>query len=282
MGNIERPKWYRFEFREDPQKHMVLLDANVLSSRDLFNEFSRQLSRRAQVKAFVFVHGYNVSFEDAALRTAQMAFDLNFSGLPVFYSWPSHGKLETYTYDETNVEWAEANLRSFFRTLAAESGAQEIYVIAHSMGARAATRALLALLKEQPSLAKTYRELILAAPDIDADVFRRDIVPGFAALAHPVTMYASSNDKALRVSKGIHARVPRAGDSGHLVVVERGLETIDATAIDTDFLGHSYYADTRVLLTDISLLLEQRMRAQKRPGLQTIKRDPVPYWQFRK
>jgi esterase/lipase superfamily enzyme len=40
---------------------------------------------------FYNVHGYNVSFDDAALRTAQLAYDLTFDCPAAFFSWPSKG-----------------------------------------------------------------------------------------------------------------------------------------------------------------------------------------------
>ena len=265
MGQLERPKWHRLEFREDPEKHIVLLAADTMSQREYFDLFKKQLLDRSENKAFIFVHGYNVSFEDAALRTGQIAFDLDFKGLPVFYSWPSQGNPAKYTVDEANVEWTEANLQLFFEQFATDSNADEIFVIAHSMGSRAATRALLALLKAQPRLAGKYKEIVLAAPDIDADVFKRSIVPGFTALSHPVTLYASSEDKALMASKGVHGS-PRAGNSGPLIVLAPGLETVDATTVDTNFLGHSYFVESRVLLTDMSLLLEERTPVSRDPA----------------
>ena len=59
-----------------------------------------QMQRAARDDAFLFIHGYNVTFEGAARRTAQMAYDLGFNGAAVFYSWPSQGTPTAYTIDE--------------------------------------------------------------------------------------------------------------------------------------------------------------------------------------
>lgn len=78
-------------------------------------------------RAFIFVHGYNVTFEDAAKRTAQISYDLAFDGAPIFYSWPSQ-RLPTplgYT-DEQNSEWSQANLRSFLSDFFTQSDAQDV------------------------------------------------------------------------------------------------------------------------------------------------------------
>jgi esterase/lipase superfamily enzyme len=61
--------------------------------------FAARVNKSGKKSAFIFVHGYNVTFEDAARRTAQMSYDLSFDGAPVFYSWPSQGSLGDYLKD---------------------------------------------------------------------------------------------------------------------------------------------------------------------------------------
>ena len=68
------------------------------------------------------------------------------------------------------------------------------------MGNRGLTRALQTLVLERPDLRGRFREIILAAPDVDAEVFRRDLVPALRQAGQRVTLYASSNDLALKAS----------------------------------------------------------------------------------
>ena len=112
------------------------------------------------------------------------------------------------------------------------------------MGNRALTRALGSLLAEDLSVRPRLKEVILTAPDIDADVFRRDIAPALVASGRPITLYASSKDLALVASKKVHGYA-RAGDAGPGLVVLPGIETIDASTVDTSLLAHSYFAETR-------------------------------------
>jgi esterase/lipase superfamily enzyme len=231
--------------------------------------------------AFLFVHGYNVTFEDAARRTAQISYDLAFEGAPIFYSWPSQGNTSAYTVDEQNIEWAQANLRGFLEDFFTRSDAQNVYLIAHSMGNRALTRAVASLLTDKPSLRGRLKEVILTAPDIDADVFKRDIAPALIATGRPVTLYASSKDLALIASKKVHG-YSRAGESGSELVVLSGIETIDATNIDTSLLGHSYYAENRSVLSDMFYLIRNGQRADQRFGLHGIDTKAGRYWEFNK
>lgn len=89
VGVVERPVWWRFEFRPDPNKHIVLHSISPSTTSAFLAELNGRLDRSQTRMAFVFVHGFNVSFEDAALRTAQLAYDLDFDGAPLMYSWPS-------------------------------------------------------------------------------------------------------------------------------------------------------------------------------------------------
>jgi esterase/lipase superfamily enzyme len=281
MGELESPSIWKLEFREDPAKHLVLLSVLVQPKDKYFTDLAARVRASAQASTFLFVHGYNVTFEDASRRTAQISYDLGFDGAPVFYSWPSQGTRLGYTVDEQNIEWAQANLKGFLEDFFGRSDAQSVYLIAHSMGNRALTRAVASLLAEKPSLGQRLKEVILTAPDIDADVFKRDIAPALTKSGRPITLYASSEDLALVASKKVHG-YPRAGDSGQGLVVVPGIETIDATGTDTSLLGHSYFAETRSVLSDIFYLVRNGQRAEQRFGLQRVDTQAGKYWVFKR
>lgn len=97
MGELESPSFLKFEFREDPEKHIVLLSAKTFSLEQFVSAVEERVDRSEKKSAFVFVHGYNTSFEDASRRTAQIAYDLGFDGAPIFYSWPSRDNEAAYT-----------------------------------------------------------------------------------------------------------------------------------------------------------------------------------------
>ena len=281
MGMLESPSILRLEFKETPTKHVVVLRTAERPRDAYFAELAAQVRQSPRRSAFLFVHGYNVSFANAARRTAQMAYDLGFEGAPVFYSWPSQGKTEAYTVDEQNVEWAQPNLRAFLEDFFQRSEAENIYLIAHSMGNRALSRALVSFLESNPRARSRLKEIILTAPDIDAEVFKRDIVPALTSARSRVTLYASSKDLALLASKKVHG-YPRAGDAGAQLVLAPGLETVDASEVDTSLLGHSYFAETRTLLGDIYTLIKEDKPAGQRYGLKAVESPRGKYWAFKK
>ncbi len=72
---------------------------------------------------------------------------------------------------------------------------------------------------------------------------------------------------------------PRVGDSADGVPIFEGIETIDATSIDSSLIGHSYYGSNVTVLTDLGNVLMNRP-ASSREYLQTILSTPQPYWTF--
>ena len=102
-GIIERPpSIFTIDLRnEDPTKDVVI--AQLSSSGSDYDAWVGDVKRTGKQEAFIFVHGYDTTFEIAARRAGQLAFDLeldrDFGGLPMLYSWPSRGTPEGYLLD---------------------------------------------------------------------------------------------------------------------------------------------------------------------------------------
>ena len=281
-GQVERPSLLRFEVREDQKKHIVLTQAVELSAGDFYRRMEDTLVQSPDRDLLVFIHGYNVDFQSAITRTAQIAVDLPFEGVPVCYSWPSQGTLFGYTVDETNAAWTQTHLKQFLTELVQQGGANAINVIAHSMGNRPTSGAIVDMFQEGIGTNKDGKfldRIVLAAPDVDADRFRRDLAPGLSDAAQLVTLYASSDDQALVASKKVHGH-PRAGESGENMVVVSGIETIDVSGIDLSLLGHSYYGDNASMLQDLYDLVRVRLPAIRRKALRPKSFGELTYWKL--
>ncbi len=275
MGKLETPSLLRLEFRPNPDKHIVLNKTTILPAEGFLQQIRASVDKSARKEAFVFIHGYNVSFEDAARRTGQIAFDLNFIGAPIFYSWPSNSRVADYIKDETNITWSFPHFEAFLQMLSRHSGAERIHVIAHSMGNRAVCEALKNISRDASTRFK-LNHLVLAAPDIDADTFT-ELADTLIKLSDRVTLYESSQDKAIQASKRIHGH-SRAGEP---LLVLPGLDTIDASGVDTNFLGHSYFSDNWPLLSDIHSTISGDVAPSGRFGLTEIKHTAGQYYVFR-
>lgn len=280
VGGIESPSIFKLEFRENPEKHIVVLNLSKMRQAHFFESVGMMGKQSPEQNAFVFIHGYCVTFIEAVRRTAQLAFDLSFRGLPICYSWPSKGKYSGYMADEASVEWTVPHLLQFLKGIADLDGIKTIHLIAHSMGNRALVNCLDRIAQLDQGGAKPiarFQQTILAAPDIDAGVFRQ-LAQRFTDVADRTTLYASSGDLALQMSQQFH-RYPRAGESGPGIVVVPGIDTVDVSTVPAGFLGHSYYGGSRSVLTDVYELLKSGS-PPPRFGLKQSSSDLGPYWIF--
>jgi esterase/lipase superfamily enzyme len=262
-GMLEEPSLLTFTFQEDPAKHVVLLDVKLTPKEQWYADLKAAIAEGGLNQAFVFIHGYNVTFEDASRRTAQIKYDLGFSGPALLFSWPSHGKTSHYLADEANAEWSAPQLAELLVELRRRTGAATIHLIAHSLGNRVLSRAMERIdldpaIKPKP----VFSQVILAAPDMDADVFREQLAPRMLRLARGITLYGSTDDRAILASKKAH-QIARAGEGGVNLPIVKGIDSIDVTGMDTSFLAHSYIGDVSVLGDVAQIFCEGRTSAQR-------------------
>jgi esterase/lipase superfamily enzyme len=279
-GELPLPSLWQLELSADPNKHFILKTVAPLSADAFRSELGSTLAGATDKSILLFVHGFNVTFSDAALRTAQLAHDLAFPGPAMFFSWPSAGRTRSYFRDEEVAQLSEPAFDQVLDDLA-RWGATNVYLIAHSMGTRIVTNAL----RERAlrnAAGPAISELLLAAPDINEEIFRERIVPGLTSLQQTRrTIYASANDVALKASKTAH-EFRRVGDTEGGVLTFAGYDMIDASAAApiVRAYGHSYVMDSSRVLDDIAEILIRRRPVAER-GLDRRTVPPNTYWLMR-
>lgn len=281
IGRNEQPSMFRFEWSENERKHIALRGTRPLDSADFLMQLNAAIAQSPNRKLMIFVHGYNVGFPEAARGLAQFSTDLKFDGPVLLFSWPSQNTLMGYAVDATNADWSQTHLTSVLADVLDRTDAEEIYLVAHSMGSPALSRAYITITGERPLDVYKIKQMILVAPDMDADTFRHEIAPRLARSYLPVTLYASSGDRALLASKTFNGH-PRAGDSGRGLVVVPGVETVDATDASRGLLGHAYFMEDRRIMEDIYAILTTGQPSDNRFGLEAVDTPEGRYWTFRR
>jgi esterase/lipase superfamily enzyme len=272
LGRLERPPWLlELVWDGSPKYHIKLLRTTMSDEAKFLQDI--RASSGPKPGALIFVPGYLTTFAAAVRRAAQLANDLAFSGAAIAYSWPSEGRVASYARDENNAEWTVPHFQCLLASLR-RVGIETVHIIAHSMGARVAVNAVAGMPAHLRPCARTF---ILAAPDIDRAIFIR-LVDAMKASAEQITLYASSRDQALRVSKGIHG-YERAGDAANLLVID-GIISIDASNVDTDLFGHGYFSNARSVVTDIYDAI--RGNGPPRAQLRPLGAPPAQYWEIAK
>jgi esterase/lipase superfamily enzyme len=279
-GQVERPfclclfgiTLYRES--ENKQKYFTLKSTTWLSQDDFINE----INNNNEHEALVFVHGFNTSLEDGLFRLGQIVFDSHFSGIPILYSWPSKGGVASYLYDAESAQFSLTGFRELIKLLQDDTNISTIHIIAHSMG----NRIVLAALESGVIQQKSLGQLVLAAPDVDREVFKieEQNIKGFRG----ITLYASAKDWALKLSEELARDFARAGDvpaPPDSPIVLANMDTIDASLLGDDLLGlnHDTFAASAALCDIGRLLSTGKPPDVRTPPIQPVA-GPPRYWRY--
>ncbi len=277
FGSVGSAWWRRWLTWSDDRLRIV---ERAEIARDAFwKSIQSELSQGApdEHQALVYLHGYNVAFDEAAIRAAQIGFDLKVPGTMAFFSWPSRGSLDGYAADAASIEASEAAITDFLVRFATDSGAARLHVIAHSMGNRGLLRAIQRITAQAASTSGIrFGQVFLAAPDLDIDLFR-NLAVLYPKVSDRTTLYISANDRALQAS-GLVYQADRVGSASSVTVIP-GIDTVEVTGLDLSLLGHSYFAQAHGVLYDMYELLRHNASPSSRLRL-VEKRNPegLAYW----
>jgi esterase/lipase superfamily enzyme len=272
LGKIELPfriGWLGIELPTRESDHFVVKRLAELDRND-FQTLVRDAGRK---DIFVFVHGFRTEFKDAVLHFAQIAFDLQCrNAVPILFSWPSRGQLAEYVYDHESSTGSRRFFLEFLNTLRiamSDGQAARIHVLAHSMGNQLVLEALAGDTSQTNII-----EMMMAAPDVNRNRFK-EIAPKVRAMVKGMTVYASSVDRALALSKQVAGGIPRAGDTdGEGPVQVENVDVIDVSALGGELLGvnHALFGEKASIINDLQRLITtgQRPPDERLPEIQRV------------
>lgn len=244
----------------------VVRDAAYLDSeRDFVKALNAQLAVRppGRRKVLVFIHGYNTMFAEGLYRFTQIVDDADAPAVPVLFTWASRGHLTDYVYDSNSATAARDELEHTLRLVFA-SNADEINILAHSMGNWVTVEALrqIKISANKPPVRK-LGAIILAAPDIDIDVFKAQM-RRFGKPRKPFFIIVSHDDKALRFSDFIAGGKQRLGAySNDAELTELGAVVIDMTDVKADDpSNHAKFAQLAEIAPQMRQVLARGVTAQ--------------------
>ncbi len=248
VGQIERPRFRKA--KPKPDKHILVADGAPYENEAQFRaEFAESVRSKANKDVAIFVHGYNTLYAESLFVSARMVHDTDFDGTMLLFSWPSRGKVLEYVYDRDSMFISRDALARTIQ-LAAESGAEQIYLVAHSMGCMLTMETLRqAKLSGDATFGGKLEHVMLASPDISIDVFKSQIrvLDG----EPDISVLVSRDDKALAASQRLAGNVQRVGNfaEDHQQLASLGVVVIDLTELEGDALGHSKFAQVPELFT---------------------------------
>jgi len=164
----------------------------------------------------VVVHGFRERYPSALRKTAFLGHVLDINAPVLVFDWPGDqgSSLSGYRRARAVSQASGAELAQLLELVIRDVQPDKLWLIANSMGGQVVADAFHVLYREA-DLADVQTEIedvVLTAPDVSEEEFNRQFKKEIAALTRNLTVYVSSNDRALLVSRIIN-RGPRRGES---------------------------------------------------------------------
>ncbi len=242
-GEVELPQ----SGAGNPQTDFVVRDGGYIENEKAFvAQLNRRLAQkpRGQRSIIIFIHGYNTLFAEGLYRFAQVVHDSKSTAVPVHFSWASRGQLSDYVYDNNSATAARDRLERLFR-LALASNAEKVNVLAHSMGNWVTVEAMRQMkIKGGVPHPEKIGTIMLAAPDIDIDVFKSQM-RAIGDPKKPFFVILSRDDRALALSRYLAGDKSRVGDTPDTQeLTALGAVVIDLTDVKgQDSMNHDKFAE---------------------------------------
>lgn len=286
-----------------------ILDTSVspFTSKELRNNISKtakerflvelrsQLDQTSSKDVVVFVHGYNVNFENPLLMTAQLWHYLGYRGSFISYGWPATNKGTAYFKDLDTASFSARSFRIFLDFLAEQEEIEQIHILGYSAGTRLVTQTLYQKALQMSDIPAKDAQLktklgtvILSNSDMDRGLFGSYLMDGQLNIMNRMELYSSSKDMVLLGSSTLHL-APRMGQTMEEKDVDPSIrkyfslntkikliDVSDAQQITTNG-GHFYFLESPWVSSDVLLSLFTGLEPEKR-GL--VPHSNLPMWVF--
>ena len=247
-----------------------------------------RLAAAANKDIYIYVHGYKVDYENPVLVAAELWNFLGNDGAFIAYSWPSTRATLAYWSDLDDALNSARGLRMLITFLSEQRDVENIHVIGYSAGTRLVSRTLADLgmygrFMGEDEIRRRVRlgHVILVGSDIDRGILGGYVLDGALRVPRALTLYQSSADSALNLSKLVFRR-ERAGEA---LIGEMGTEQASRFLRDHPRLrvidvsnaegavsgsGHGYLRDSPWVSSDVILTLRYDLAPEERG----LVRDP--------
>jgi esterase/lipase superfamily enzyme len=276
VGELGSPLWKRLLNRRDDR---LRIDQIISLNQELFWQLISDTASKMAKKhtPTMFIHGYNTSFKDAVVRSAQLGYDLGLGQGIGLFSWPSKASFGSYAADAATAEASRYVLADFIEEFVNKTPEKKVNLIAHSMGCRCLVGALEVLSNRRVSVLRRIEQVILAAADVDTKIMplqSKHII----GRCKRVTSYVSDRDKALLIS-GWLRKHPRVGFSPPTFVLQ-GMDTILVNSRDLGDFSHGYFAKSRDVIKDIFDVLKKNAGPEDRLSLVSVTEGESKFWRM--
>ncbi|KFG66587.1 alpha/beta hydrolase [Microvirga sp. BSC39] len=270
VGEPLRKPWFSSERSAD----MIFAEARLIPPSDsLLSSGSWSIAkvdnveRSSAAQAFaqaafgrdllLYIHGYKESFETAATSTIDLSEGIKFAGVTGLFTWPSAASTFSYVADRESAMWSRDSLEDLLAAIAKTPSGGRIHIVAHSMGTLLTLETLRMLRASGgESAMERIGAVVLAAPDIDIDLFARGL-ERLGPDAKKITVISSTNDRALAVSSRLAGGIVRAGAADRERLEALGVRVADASEFGGGIINHDLFLSNKEVQQVVKRAIER-------------------------
>lgn len=205
----------------------------------------------------LYIHGYRESFETAAASTIDLSEGIKFPGATGLFTWPSAASTLSYVADREAAMWSRDSLEDLLTAIAKTPSGGRIHIVAHSMGTLLTLETLRMLRASGgESAMERIGAVVLAAPDIDIDLFARGL-ERLGPDAKKITVISSTNDRALAVSSRLAGGIIRAGAAERERLEALGVRVADASEFGGGIINHDLFLSNKEVQQVVKRAIER-------------------------
>jgi len=238
----------------------------------------------------IMVHGFREAFDSALRKTAFVGYILDIDSPVLLFDWPGNQGAGIRSYRRARQVATESahELSDTLKLIIKDVKPDKIWLIANSMGGQVVSVAS-GILNNDPVYSDKeheFEDIILTAPDVNQDEFDNQFKQDMASITKELTVYVSSNDRALVMSRIIN-QMERLGESNlnpdmldEAVSISKLMEDgddlitlVDVTPVNRTRNFHNYTLETPEFFDDLFLRLtnkktpvSRRIYGLKTPG----------------
>jgi len=206
---IDPTDWFQ---NEEIQLRRVAL----LEQSEFITQIRQQVQTSSLRSLLVNVNGFRERFPSALRKTAFLSHVLDIDSPVLVFDWPGDQGSTPRGYRRAQRIAGEsgAELAQTLELIIRQVQPDRLWLVANSMGAQVVVHAF-SILYREVDLSDSETEIenvVLTAPDVDKEEFTNQFKKEIAALARNLTVYVSSNDRALLMSRILN-RGRRLGES---------------------------------------------------------------------
>jgi esterase/lipase superfamily enzyme len=222
-------------------QEIQLREVRPLEQSEFVEELRSQVRASSHRSLLINVNGFRERFASALRKTAFVAHVLDIDSPLLVFDWPGDqgSTLGGYRRAQRIAQESGEELARTLLLVLQEVQPERTWLLANSMGADVVVSAFTRLY-QRPELADPeveFEDVILTAPDVSHEEFGRRFKDEINALARNLTVYVSSNDRALLMSRILN-RSRRLGEStvdlGNPDQSEEAAEAFELVSPDDD------------------------------------------------